>query len=114
MGYFSQLIIYNLAELAEIFELSDKEYLKAVGIATELEDLSGEPGCIAVAIVKMVKPKIPKKTLYKLGKTTYPTVRKWTKIISEKLGKDCPLVKSYGHHKWHYSSNDSYPDFPPE
>lgn len=79
------LVIRNLDEMCELFQLTDEEFVKSIDYARKTGWQTAHPSTIALAIIRIVKPEIPNILIYKLGRSEYQTLRRWTIFICMKL-----------------------------
>lgn len=79
------MVVNNLNEMQTVFGLTGNDFLKAIKIADEVGWVQAKPSSIALAIVRIVKPSLKNKEIYRLGRTEYFTMRKYTIYICEKL-----------------------------
>jgi len=84
-GIYEAMVINNLNEMAPLFSLNQREFLKAVDFARRLGWQSAKPSSIALAIIRLIKPEISNKTFYKVGKIEYKTLKKWTILCAHDL-----------------------------
>jgi len=85
-GYFSEQVTYNLIELQLLFNLSDEELLLGISYAEKIGWLAAKPSTIALTIIRIIKKDYPNQLIYKLGKTEYQTMKKWTTKVCKILG----------------------------
>ena len=80
MEHYSERIINNLKEMQGKFGFSDLELLMSIQLAEKINWLPAKPGNIALAIIRIMTD-IPNKEIYRKGKTTYMTLKKWYEIL---------------------------------
>jgi hypothetical protein len=85
MEIFSKMVCDNLFIMAPIFDLDSLELIKAIGYADVIGFQSAKPSSIALAIIRIIKPELSNKIIYKLGKTEFNTLKKWTVHICKLL-----------------------------
>lgn len=84
---FVRMVINNLNEMQAVFGLTNNDFLKAIKIADEVGWVQAKPSSIALAIVRIVRPSLKNKDIYRQGRTEYQTLKKYTDIVCSKTNR---------------------------
>ena len=93
MELFYQKVQLAIKRLSVPFGLTEEESDLCCDYAERIGWQNAKPNSIALALIRIMKPNIPKKTFYTLGNTEYNTLYKWISTCCEILNLNQNIYK---------------------